>query len=316
MQTEFPINPALTAIAVGYKNPDVSLIADDVLPRVPVATKTFNYTVYNKADPYTVPDTRVGRKSEPTQVDFGGSLVQAACVDYGLDDLLPNDEVQQWESMPKPAGAVSPQAKSTSILTGMILLDREVRVANKVTNAASYASGFSAALSGGDQWSDFTNSNPLNGLMTALDKPLFRPNTLAIGRLAWSVLRQHPKIVNAVFKTPQNAGVVTAQAVADLLEIKRILIGDSFVNMSRKGQTPNIQRTWGKHCALLFVSEDMANADQPQFGFTAQWGLRVAGNLPQLTKGLRGGEIIRVGESVQEVVSDPSCGYLFQNVVA
>lgn len=313
-QTEFPMNPALTAIAVGYKNPDVALIADQVMPRVSVQTKLFAHTQYNKADAYTVPDTRVGRKSEPTQVDFGGTLVQAACLDYGLDDLVPNDEITQWESMPKPAGAVSPQAKSTSLMTGLLMLDREVRVAARVTNAANYAAGQSVALSGASMWSDYSNSDPLDALLRALDVPLFRPNTLTIGRSAWTVLRKHPKLVNAVFRQSANSGTITTQDLVDLLEIKQVLVGDSFVNTARRGQAPNFQRTWGKHCALLFISEDMANADQPQWGYTAQWGQRIAGAIPEPRKGLRGGETVRVGESVVEIVSDSGCGYLFQNV--
>ena len=41
--TAFPVNPELTAVAVGYKNRDVDLIADAVLPRVRTAKK-FAYT--------------------------------------------------------------------------------------------------------------------------------------------------------------------------------------------------------------------------------------------------------------------------------
>ncbi len=33
----FPIDPKLTAIAIAYRNPDIVLIADSVLPRTPTA---------------------------------------------------------------------------------------------------------------------------------------------------------------------------------------------------------------------------------------------------------------------------------------
>jgi hypothetical protein len=313
-QSEFSVNPALSAIAVGYSNQ--KLIADSVLPRVGVPTKTFLYTVYNKADPFTVQDSRVQRKSEPTQVDFGGVQVSASCLDYGFDDLIPVDEINQWESMPKPAGAVSPMAKSTSLLTNLLLLDREIRVANKVFNAASYAAGQSATLSGTSQWSDYTNSDPLDALMVAMDVPLFRPNKLVIGRAAWTKLRKHPKLVQAVYKNYQGAGVVSAKDLADELELDEIIIGDAWFNTAARGQNPTITRAWGKHAALLYIDPDMANVDQPQFGFTPVWGARVAGTIDEPKKGLRGGTTVRVGESVTEVISDGSCGYFFQNVVA
>ena len=315
--SSFPINPSLTAIAIGYRNPDVNLIADAVLPRVPVAQK-FSYTRYDAAQGYTVPSTEIGRKSEPNMVDFGGTIINDEVIDRGLDDLVPNSEQQAWESMAKPAsgGPVDPQALSTMMLTSLIELDREVRVSGTVFNAANYVAANQVTLAGASQWSDYVNSNPLAALMAAIDGTLFRPNQLVIGRQAWTVLRQHPKIVQAVFKTVQGAGVVTKQAMSDLLEIENIIIGDAWVNTARKGQPASYQRTWGKHCSLLFTSMQAAQMAQPTFGFTAQWGGRIAGALPEPKKGLRGGTLIRTGESVKEVICAPDAGYFFQNCVA
>jgi hypothetical protein len=117
----FQPNPELSAISIGYKNPDVVLIADQVMPRIPKGAAIFNYTKYSVADAYTVPSTKVGRKSDPTMVDFGGTLIQSACEDYGLDDLVPNAEIEAWEaSVTKTPGVVSPLAKSTSLLTHLV----------------------------------------------------------------------------------------------------------------------------------------------------------------------------------------------------
>jgi hypothetical protein len=314
--TAFPVNPELSAIAIGYKNRDVDLIADTVLPRVYKGAKKFAYTKYNQADGYTVPQTRVGRKSEPTMVDFGGTLINGECVDWGLDDLVPNDEMEAWAAMPKPSSMVSPMAKSVSLLTGLILLDREIRVANTVFNTGSYTGANQATLSGTSQWSDFVNSNPLNALLSALDAPLFRPNTVVLGQAVWTQLRQHPRLIQAANASAQTGGAITRQQLADLLEVKNIVVGAGFVNTAKKGQTPTMSRVWGKHCSLLYVSADMADADQPTFGFTAQFGDRIAGEIPEPKAGLRGGNRVRVGESVLEVISANDVGYFFQNAVA
>ncbi|MCM8595140.1 phage capsid protein, partial [Accumulibacter sp.] len=304
-----------SAIAIGYKNRDIDLIADQVLPRVQTAKK-FAYTKYTQGDAYTVPPTRVGRKSDPTMVDFGGTLINAECVDWGLDDLVPNDEVEAFDAMPKPASLPNPLAKSVSVLTGLVLLDREIRVANLVTTLGTYPSANRATLSGTSQWSDFTNSNPLNALLTALDVPIFRPNTIVMGQAVWTQLRQHPRMIQAANASAQTGGAITRQQLADLLEVPNVLIGAGFVNTATRGQTPTFSRVWGKHCALLYVSEDMANADQPTFGFTAQFGQRIAGSIPMPNKGLRGGQVVRVGESVLEVISANDAAYFYQNAVA
>jgi len=66
----------------------------------------------------------------------------------------------------------------------------------------------------------------------------------------------------------------------------------------------------------LYIDPEAAQASQPTWGFTGQWGTRVAGSLPEPKSGLRGSERARVGESVKEVISAPALGYFFQNVVA
>jgi hypothetical protein len=315
--TAFPVNPQLTAIAIGYRNRDVDLIADQVLPRVMTAKK-FKWTLYPASDAYTVPSTRVARRGEPTVVEFGGTEQPDETVDYGIDDIIPNDEIEAWASMPKPAsgGPVSPQAKSTGLVTGLIMLDREVRVAGQVFNAATYPTGNKVTLSGTSQWSDFANSNPVDAILGALDVPLFRPNTLVFGQAVWTKLRQHPKMVSAILGNDVPSGAVTREQVAAFFEVSRVLVGAGFVNTARKGQAATMARVWGKHAAALFISQDAADANQPTFGFTAQWGTRIAGEMPEPKMGLRGSVRVRVGESVKEIISAASAGYFFENAVA
>jgi hypothetical protein len=211
---------------------------------------------------------------------------------------------------------VSPLAKSASLLSGLLMLDREIRVANTVFAAGTYPGANQVTLSGTGQWSDFANSNPLDALLAALDVPLFRPNMVVLGQAVWTKLRQHPRLIQAANASAQTGGAITRQELAELLEVRDVLVGSGFVNTARRGQAPTFSRVWGKHCALLYVSADLANADQPCFGFTAQFGTRIAGVMDEPRKGLRGGQILRVGESVKEVISASDSGYFFQNAVA
>jgi hypothetical protein len=313
----FAVNPELTAVAVGFRNTEDSLIADEVLPRVDTA-ETFAWTKYDTAEQFTVPDTKVGRKSEPNQVTFTSEQVQDKVEDHGLDDFVPQRDMDVWAAMPKPAGGgpVSPEMVATMGLTNLILLSREVRVAGVVFNPANYEAGLKETLVGNDQWSDYDDSDPLQDLLDALDKPLVRPNKMIIGGLAWTKLRQHPKIVQAVHINATGAGTVTRQQLAEVLEIEKVVVGGARVNTARKGQAANFVRTWGKHCALIYSSKIAAQTFQPTWGWTAQFGSKFAGAIPEPKRGLKGGNTIRVGEQVKELVAAKGAGYFFENVVA
>jgi hypothetical protein len=139
---------------------------------------------------------------------------------------------------------------------------------------------------------------------------------MIIGGLAWTKLRQHPEIVQAVHINPTGAGTITREQLAAVLEIDEVIVGGSRVNTARKGQTPSYERTWGKHCSLIYSSQIAAQTFQPTWGWTAQFGTKFAGTIAEPKKGLKGGNAVRVGEQVKELVAAKSAGYFFQNVIA
>jgi hypothetical protein len=315
--TAFPVNPTLTAVAIGYQNPESGLIADRVLPRIPTGKK-FNWTKYDAAQGFTVPNTLVGRKSEPTVVDFGGTPQNDEVADYGLDDIIPNDEIEAFDAMPKPSsgGPISPETLSTMMLTGLVQLDREIRVASMVFNNASYGAANKVTLVGNAQWSDKVNSDPADAILAAMDSTLVRPNKFAMGRQVATKLRQHPKIVQGVFGSAQTSGIVSMQQLRDYLELDEILVGASFVNTARKGQPANYVRVWGKSALLFYSNTLAAQTMQPTFGFTAQFGDRVAGSMDEPKMGLSGSKRVRSGEKVKEVLSATDCAFYFDQAIA
>ncbi|MBN2321292.1 MAG: major capsid protein [Acidobacteria bacterium] len=308
MKAPFPITPVLTQIAIAYRNG--RLIADSVLPRVPVAKQEFKYRKFALADGFTLPDTKVGRTSQPNKVEFGFEEVTESTRDYGLDDPIPQADIENAPENYDPLG------RSTEQVTDLILLDREVRTANLVFNPANYATDNKETLSGTTQWSDFEESDPIGAILAALDACVMRPNIGIFGQTVWTKLRQHPKIVKAVLGNSGDSGVASRAAVAELLELEALFVGQAWLNSARKGQDATLARTWGKHASFIY-RDSLATAESGvTFGLTAQWGDRVAGAVPDKDIGLRGGQVVRVGESVKEVICANDLGYFFQDAVA
>lgn len=316
----FPVDPVLTGVAMAYRNR--RLIADQVLPRVaPIGKAEFAWYEWATEEHFTIPDTKVGRRSAPNEIEFHGERHTGECLDYGLDDVVPVSD------QANAAGTgLNPERKAAEGLTDLIDLSREKRVADLVFNPATYSQ--KTQLSGTDQWSDFANSDPIEDIMAGLDSLLIRPNVAVIGRPAFSVLARHPKINKALNVSGADAGIATRQAIADLFDLEEVLVGEAFLNTAKRGQTPSYGRVWGKHMALIHRDPMATNTNgRVTFGFTMQAdygggmigtdGDRaiVAGSMPEPKQGLRGSTRVRVGESVSEVISGPLVGYFIQDAV-
>ena len=314
----FTVNPVLTAVAVGYANPAQTLIADRVLPRVPVGSESFKWTEYPLAEGFSVPETRVGRTGQPARMEFTGLERDGSTEDHGLDDMIPMSDINEANRQ-RAAGlsTYDPRARAVEGLTNAIQLAREIRAAALIHNAANYSTGRKVTLSGTSQLSDYTNSTPIDVLMAAIDGTLvFRANTLVMGQAVWAKLRSHPHLVNAVRGNLTTKGIISREELAQLLEIKQVLVGESFVNSAKKGQDVSLSRVWGKHIAALYIDPAATNQRGITFGFTAEVGTRIAGSIADPNIGLEGGERVRVGEKVKELIIAKDVGYFIENAVA
>lgn len=308
----FPVTPQLQAIALAYRNN--TLIADAVLPRVPVGLQSFKYMSYPKGQLMTLTETRVGRKSKPNEVEFTGTELTDSTNDEALDDAVPISDI----NLAAAQGLPDPIGQAVEGITDLLLLKREVRAAALVLGAGNYAAANKTALVGNAQWSDYTatHSDPINDIMTGLDSCVMRPNVAVMGNQVASKLRRHPNIVKSYNGTAGDAGIVPLQYLADLFDLEEILVGQGWVNTAKKGQAVNLQRVWGKSCALIYRNK-LANTQRgATFGLTAQFGPRIAGSEYDKNIGMRGGQMVRVGESVKELLMANDLGYLIADAVA
>jgi hypothetical protein len=305
----FVVNDEMTSVAIAYHNRN--MIADAVLFRVPAAQK-FSYLKYKLEDGFTIPDTLVGRTGRPNKVEFSADKVIAECEDHALEQDVPQSDIDQG-----PLNGVDPLNRATEQVTNLIELRHEVEVANLVFDLNTYPAANRETLSGTDQLSDFENSDPIDVFQRAIDAPVMRPVQMVLGRSVWSVIKRHPKLVKAVYPISQGGdGMIVRQALADLLEIEDIQVGEALINTARKGQTANIQEAWGKHISFNYKDSLAGPGQGTTFGFTAQNGNRRAGTIDDGHMGLDGGVVVKAGERVKSVISAADLCYFIQHAVA
>lgn len=298
-------DPHYTGISIAFRNS--TLIADEVFPRVPVSAEEFRYIRMTEADGFTVPSTLVGRKSSPNEVEFGGAEVTGQTQDHGLQDVVPQRDIDN------AIEGHDPLAHSTEFTTDLVLLGREVRAAALAFAPGNFASANKVTLTSGDKWSAKTTSDPVDDIMTGLDVCIMRPNIMVIGQEAWRQLSTHPAILKAVHGNDGDSGVARRQAIAELFELEDIYIGRGWLNNAKPGQSMSLARVWTDSCLLAYRNRLATPMRGATFGFTAQFGDRVVDIQHDGKIGLRGGKRVKVGESVKEVMPSDKLGYLISD---
>ncbi|WGE83715.1 phage capsid protein [Actinobacillus equuli] len=306
-KANFPTDPALTAIAIAYRNR--RMIADEVLPRTPVAKQEFTYLHYNLGDGFTVPNSRVGRTSRPNQVEFGATQLTSSTEDFALDAPVPLADIAN-----KPTN-YNPKGRATEQTTNLIELGREVRTANLVFNKKSYANGLTKTLSGNNQWSH-DDSKPIADLLSALDTPVMRPNIMVLGQKAATALRTNKSIIKAYNGSLGDEGLVPLEYLKELFELEDIYVGQALINTVNQAKKAVLQQAWGNHCALIYRDRLADTNGGTTFGLTAQFGSREVRDIFDENMGMRGGYNVRVGESVKELITAPDLGFFLENVIA
>lgn len=297
----------LTAIAIGYKNDKANYIADKIFPYIPVGSPSFKYNKYPVEQGFSVVDTKVGRTSKPNSIEFSAISADASVDDHALDGPVPNFDVTH---APKN---YNPKGRTVEGLTDMVMLSRELRCAKLAQDITNY--GLKETLTSGDHFDDEA-SDPIKTIIEACNKMLIAPNSLLLGMDVWTKLRMHPKVVKATHGNSGDSGVASRQALAELLEIPEIIVGNSKYNVAKRGQQATIMPCWRGICSLLHINPNANTENGLTFGLTARFGDKVAGSFFNPNMGMRGGEEVRVGESVKELAIAPDCGYFFENALS
>lgn len=313
VSANFQYDPYQSQISIGYENED--FIADQVLPEISTGNLSkYTYRKYRLRDTMRIPETHVTRQGATNEVEYGHDAIQAETDDFALKSVIPISDIDTAAA----AGLPNPMDYHTQVNTEQLMLQKEAKCADLVFSDATYETGLKQTLAGNAQWSDYTNSDPIPAIMQALDLPVKRPNLMVIGRQQFTTLRMHPKVVSAVQANGSGlnqSGVVMANAIAELLEIDRVLVGSAWYDSTPNGAALTRTRLWGNACALL-RQEAVQLPYTMTFGFTATTGNRDTYTMFDGDRGQRGCWVPKTVMSYRMNIAAPEYGYLFSNVIA
>lgn len=304
----FPVTEQQTGIVIAYQNK--KMIADEVMPIDKLEGKELSFKYFKRTlgDAFTVPDTKVGRASEPNLIHLSGEEVADFVVAHGLEDLIPKEDLERVVDMSRYSNT------RLEYMMNLLLLGREKEVADIVQNTSNYGTGCSHTYENAEGMGA-TGFDIVATIMEYLEKPFARPNILGMGAAAYHKLRMDPNVLKAIYPTSNGSGVATRQQLCELFEVDKIIVGESRVNTTKNSKTPTLERCWGSNIWGHYQEQLSSLKEGIAWGITAQVGDRIVEVIDKPEKGLKGSELVKVGFYQKPVVTAKDAGFLLKNVV-
>jgi hypothetical protein len=220
-------------------------IWDQVAPVVNVGKQSDFYLVHSRADAIRR-ETSIRAPGVPARLvtraigsDTYFALNYALRMSQTVEDRANADPMYRQELLNGDA----------QHLVNILDLDIDYRVANLVTTVANVGSGAGVASA----WNT-DNADPIGDIHTAIevvqDSTGKRPNRMTMGGQAWRSLRRHQDIRNIIFGTNNGGGYPSTQQVANLFDLERIDVGDTYENTANEAQAESISPIWADHVVV------------------------------------------------------------------
>ncbi len=308
------VNPLLSNIAVDFKNRDY--IADQILTPVSVPKMLGTYLAWDQGATFKLPKTAMAQNGTANLLELATSQRTFQLATHALQVAIDDLEREQ-------APEAQIEAMKVRKLQNALLLQREIDVAAQLCSASVITQ--TSDLSGSAMWSS-SLSNPITAIQTAAASMPTKPNIFVAGRDVINRLRTHPVILAAIQYT-QTGGLAPMQALANLFEVDKVLVGDAFKDTTADGLAASKSLIWqesggGGMALLAYVANSPPSPlmDQPTLGYVPVMG----GGVPETriykwtdhNSGTGNGLTRIKGETAYvPLISAPSMGYLWTSVL-
>ena len=267
------VNAPLTNISVAYIQSQADFVADKVFPVVPVDKQSDIYWVYNKNDWFR---DEAGQRAPGTESAGGGYSLDSTNTYYCKVYAFHKDVADQVRA--NADAALDVDRDATMFVTQRLLIRREKQWHDNYFAKSKWGKDYDGVANGEvagtsfRQWSDFANSDPVNdikvGRLYIKSITGFRPNTLVLNEEVFETLKLHPDIIDRYKYT--NSSVITADMLARLFEVDRLLISGGVYATNNEGATGAYSFVASKGALLCYVAPNPGLLT-PSAGYTFAW---------------------------------------------
>jgi hypothetical protein len=265
------VDAILTNISVAYLQRAESFIADKVFPVVPVDKQSDKYFVYSKND-WLRDEARV--RADGTE--SVGSGYNITTDNYYADVFAIHKDIGD-QTRANADAPINVDREAAEFITHRLLTRREIQFVTDFMTTGKWSkdiTGVAASPTTNQtiQWSDYTNSDPIEdieaGKASILSTTGLEANTLVLGYDVFRRLKNHPDLVDRIKYT--SSQTITEDMLARMFDIERVLVSKSVKATNAEGATGAYAFTTGKTALLAHVAPNPGILT-PSAGYTFSW---------------------------------------------
>lgn len=241
------IDGLLTNLSIAYVQSERDFVASQMGQAVPVRKQSDIIPKYTKNDWFR---DEAQKRAPGTESAGSGYTVDTTtkyfAEEYAFHKDIP-DEVRDNEDVP-----FNTDNDSRMYVTQKLLVKGDVLLADAIFKTGVWDTDVTPT----DLWDDFGLSVPIMDIETGRNGihqvTSYDPNRLLMGRLVWTQIKHHPLLLER-FKYTQ-AGIITQDLVSRVVDVERIVVGQSLKATNVEGATEAYAYNFAKNALLAFVN--------------------------------------------------------------
>ena len=239
------IDAPLSNFAVKAFADMAGFIGEQVCPPIPVNKQSDVYYTIDKDSWLIIPETSRAPKTGVRRGEWQASsdTYYAKNYAFGTD--------HSKEAVANADAALRVRTNGVNFVLSALARSKEARIASRVTSITNCGSG--VALTGGNKFSDYANSDPISMVNTAhafiRSQTGLRANTIAMDYDTMKTLKFHPVLRDYIKYTA--GGALNMDQLKAIFEVDEILVGDAIKNTAGEGLTGTDSNIWGNNFLLF-----------------------------------------------------------------
>ncbi len=257
-------------------------------------------------------DTKRGSRGDYNRDGFEVKDKSFACLEHGLEGPLEDSDRELY------ASDFNAELNLTRIITRRLLQAQEKRIADIIMNSGTFTGSALYKSYASEPWAT-AGSDVISHIKFARNKIRtncgMEPNTVIMSRTNIDRLLMNTGIKDAIKYVARLTEQEIRNALADILGIKRVIVGSSIRNTAKEGASFVGADIWNDDYVMVgLISEDGQDLSQPTLARTFLWVSDSPENatVESYREESVRSDVFRVRQHTDEQIIDPYFGFLLK----